>query len=319
MKHINSIKWISVILLIAVMIPVIGCGKKETSQKISFESSRDGNLEIYVMNADGTSQTDLTNNPADDRYPSWSPDGSKVVFESFRDSNGENDHSEIYIMNADGTGQTRLTNNTKYNYSWPTFGSWSPDGSKIAFVSYSGNMTFGSSNNDSSEIYIMNPDGTGQTRLTNNLAIDDSPLWSLDGSKIAFVSKRDGNFEIYVMNPDGTGQTRLTNNSANDLYPLWSPSGSKIAFESNRDSNSFQTEIYVMNPDGTGQTRLTYSPQYSPQYGFASLGSWSPDGSKIAFVFYRDLNDEIYIMNADGTGQTRLTNNPGYDWLRSWH
>ena len=90
--------------------------------------------------------------------------------------------------------------------------SWSPDGSKIAFMS---------TREVNYNIYIMNPDGTNQTRLTNNPASDNRPDWSPDGSKIVFASSRDGNSEIYVMDPDGTNQTRLTNNQALDSTPFW--------------------------------------------------------------------------------------------------
>ena len=128
--------------------------------KIVFFSDRDGNAEIYVMNADGSSQTNLTNNPAaDDEFPAWSPDGSKIAFTSRRDGN-----AEIYVMNADGSSQTRLTNNPAADY----LPAWSPDGSKIAFAS---------SRDGNAEIYVMNADGSSQTRLTNNGALDWSPDW----------------------------------------------------------------------------------------------------------------------------------------------
>ena len=259
----------------------------EASQvKIAFMSARDGNFEIYVMNADGTEQTRVTNNAASDTRPAFSPDGSKIAFTSTRDGNWE-----IYVMNADGTGQTRLTQNA--------FADWDPafnhDGSKIAFVS---------SRDGNEEVYVMNADGSGQTNLTNNPSLDPHPAFSPDGSKIAFHSSRDGNWEIYVMNADGTGQTRLTFGAAIDAHAAFSPDGSKIAFYSTRDGNE---EIYVMNADGTGPTRLTNNAarDYWPAF--------SPDGSKIAFHSNRDGNWEIYVMNADGTGATNLTNNAAYD------
>jgi TolB protein len=261
--------------------------------KIAFTSDRDGNWEIYVMNADGTGLTRLTNNPANEFLPAWSPDGTKILFSGHRNSFI---FSEVYVMNADGSGVTNLTNNPR----WDGIAVFSPDGTKIAFQSdRDGNF----------EIYVMNADGSGVTRLTNNGAYESFPAWSPDGTKIAFQSDRDGNDEVYVMNADGSGQTRLTNNPAFDAYPDWSPGGTKIAFTSGRDGNN---EIYVMNADGTGLTRLTNNP------GSEGLPAWSPDGAKIAFESDRDGNNEIYVMNANGSSQTRITNNSGYDAHPDW-
>ena len=259
--------------------------------KIAFASDRDGNFEIYVMNADGTGQVRLTDNPADDGWPSWSPDGRRIAFVSDRDGNWE-----IYVMNADGTGQVDVTNSPTAD-GWP---SWSPDGRKIAFVSdCDGNW----------EIYAINADGTEKTKLTTDPKDDGWPTWSPDGRRIAFAFNRDrGYYKIYVMNGDGTEQTRLTD-WANDFRPAWSPDGRKIAFASNCDGN---WEIYVMNADGTGRVNLTNNPADD------SWPSWSPDGERIAFQSDRDGNSEIYVMNADGTGQVNLTNNLADDLKPSW-
>jgi Tol biopolymer transport system component len=259
-------------------------------------SERDGNYEIYAMNPDGTAQTNLTNNAANDGrtneyYPNleetqhaWSPDGSRIAFVSYRDGNGE-----IYVMNADGSGQTNLTNNPWEDLN-PT---WSPDGTKIAFDSRLVD--------DKMDIYVMNADGTGQANLTNSPGFDYGPRWSPDGSRIAFVSERDGNQEIYLMNADGTGQSNLTNGTAFDNDPRWSPDGTKIAFVSHEEGvPSANYEIYVMNADGTGQTNLTNNPA-------GDLGPhWSPDGTKIAY----ESDMEIWVMSADGAIHKRLTDNP---------
>jgi WD40-like Beta Propeller Repeat len=139
--------------------------------------------------------------------------------------------------------------------------------------------------------------------------VDNSPVWSPDGKKIAFTTERDGFPEIYTMNPDGNSPTRLTNNGAIDDQPNWSPDSTKIAFASERDGNF---EIYTMNADGSSQTRRTTVS------GLDEDPAWSPDGTKIVFQSLRDGNEEIYTMNADGTGQTRRTTNPAVDAAPDW-
>ena len=161
------------------------------------------------------------------------------------------------------------------------------------------------------EIYAMNADGTGQSRLTNNFVHDANPACSPDGTRIAYTSYPEGIDEIYIMNADGSGQTRLTNNMDHDTEPEFSHDGSKIVFDSTRDGND---EIYVMNADGTGPKRLTnnYSSEESPTF--------SPDGSKIAYVSDRGsgFGYNIYVMNVDGTGETRLTFDTEYDLTPSY-
>ncbi|MXY43256.1 MAG: DUF5050 domain-containing protein, partial [Dehalococcoidia bacterium] len=264
---------------------------------IAFHSNRDGNWNIYVMNADGSDQTRLTEDPAADSWPNWSPDGRRIAFISPRDDPDPNDDHpiwEIYVMNADGSGQTRLTNDS----AWHSLPRWSPDGRRIAFQSYT---------DENWEIHVMNADGSDQRRLTDNLAWDGMPSWSPDSQRIAFHTTIDENAEIYVMNADGSDQANLTNDAANDWSPSWSPDGRRIAFHSHRDGNS---EIYIMNADGSDQTRLTNNPARDIR------PVWSSDGRSIAFTSNRDYpapDDDydisnIYVMNPDGSGLTRLTN-----------
>jgi Tol biopolymer transport system component len=263
--------------------------------RIVFLSERDGNAEIYAMNADGSGQTNLTNSAAIDTQPAVSPTGEQIAFTR---------NGDIYVMNADGSSPTNLTNNAAGDFA----ATWSPDGQQIAFFS---------TRDGDSEIYVMNADGSGQTNITNNdgggtpnRAIDVQPAWSPDGSRIAFVSQRaNGIAEIYVMDPDGSNVTRLTDNSDLDVLPSWSPDGSRIAFASTRDGNE---EVYVMNADGTGQTNLTDDAADDTD------PAWSPDGQKIVFATDRDGDVELYAMNADGTGAVNLTNVAGRDDHPDW-
>lgn len=156
----------------------------------------------------------------------------------------------------------------------------------------------------------------GMVNLTNNLAEDDVPSWSPDGTKIAFTSNRDGAGDIYVMDSDGSNVKRLTKTPGQNSSPTWSPDGSKIVFDSGRDGNR---EIYIMNTDGSDQTRLTFNPS-------SDVGpvSFSPDGKHLAFA--RNKKDtgtaaffyDIFVMNTDGSGVRQLTTDPEFDAEPSW-
>jgi Tol biopolymer transport system component len=253
----------------------------------------------------------------------------KIVF-----SCAQNGTWQICAMTADGSNQVRLTNISTGALS-PT---WSPDGHKIAFLSYidgrydvflmnadgsqlrelihdgsdmdwspdGQRIVFHSRRDGRFEIYVIDIDTGNLTKLTDEPTDAFSPLWSPDGKKIAFMSDRDGNQEIYVMDADGSNQTRLTNNTAADWLQYWSPDGKKIVFVSDRDGNR---EIYVMDADGNNQTRLTFDP------GEDKWAIWSPDGRRLAFTrAFTNGSFEGYVMNADGSGQVRITTDPLSSW-----
>lgn len=261
---------------------------------------------IYAMHADGSGVAQLTHSTAANDYPAWSPNGRKIAFvrELFVSD-------EILVMNADGTGVTRLTNNSA-NEKTPV---WSPNGSKIAFVSAGGALH--------DEIYVMNADGSNVTRLTNNLPFqgcgrlshgdEESPTWSPDGTKIAFLHRANCfRSDIDIMNANGTGATVLTN--AGQAHTIaWGKTG-KIAFDARvwLGDTSNDAEIGVVTVSSGSVTRLTNNTvqDLSP--------TWSPDGTRLAFESDRDGDLEIYAMSATGTGVTKLTRNSVSDVEPAW-
>ncbi len=250
-------------------------------KQIAFESRRDGDSEVYVMDADGTNVKRLTFSKGEDRGTSWSPDGSKIVFHSTRDPGveGQMGHHgpvnfEIYVMNADGSNQTNISNNPFFD-AQPD---WSPDGSTIVWNSTRDSLPGGVN----FEIYAMNPDGSNVRRLTTSVGEDSGPQWSPNGREVSFQSRRvdrnGPNLEIYTMSADGSDPTRLTNNGglpgfgSFDAFSTWSPDGRHIAFTAFRDGDG---EIYVMNADGSDQTRITSAPGFDQR---CDWGRGAPSG-----------------------------------------
>lgn len=215
--------------------------------KIIFSSDRDGDNEIYIMNADGSEPVNLTNNNVDDYILLTTPisnDGKKIAFQSDIEKS-----SDVYVMNLDGSDVINSMENT--DVYWDNF-AYPVDKKIVGYEDYDGNW----------DIYIGNADGSEKKRLTDDPASDTAPCLSPDGQKIVFESDREGNLEgicdIYIMNVDGSDQKRLTNNpDLGNFEPYFSPDGQKIAFVSWRDGNA---EIYIMNTDGSNQIRITNNP-----------------------------------------------------------
>lgn len=269
----------------------------ETGSKVVFFSDRDGDEEIFLMNADGSNTQKITDNKTSDWHPSISNDGKKIAF-----VRGGRD---LFIMDVDGSNEQQLTSSSGI-LAYP---SWSPDDSKIIF---------GDDRSGYHEIYTIKLDGSGLVQLTNSNDFNDSnfnnysPRMSPDGSKIAFQrgnSKTSAISHIFTMNADGTDLQKITSTNNDDNIsnhaPSWSPDGSKLAFQSDQDGDN---EIYTMNPDGSGIRKLTDNSEYD------SSPVWSPDGKELLFDSERDGDTEIYKINADGSGKAvNLTNAPSSD------
>jgi TolB protein len=203
--------------------------------KIVFRSSRDGNNEIYLMNADGSGEIRLTNDPAYDSSPDWSPDGKQIVFSS--DRTGE---FGLYIMSIDGSDPHQIGN--FYGF----MPSWSPDGKKIAF-------------SDGYDIFVVNVDGTSLINLTNAGLRDVSPQWSPDGTQIGFIGNLRGT-DVFVMPGTGGAITRLTNSTSNQCCyggPSWRGDGKAIVYSDWVGPAWNNYEIFVFDIGSHLSTRIT--------------------------------------------------------------
>lgn len=222
-----------------------------------------------------------------------------VAFVSDRNGN-----SEIYLMGSDGSEQTLLAGNSSDDYQSPD---WSFDGKQVAFIARPSETT---DIYASTDIYLINSDGTGQRLLPSTMDVNSYPALSPDGKQVAFVARNPGKSDIYIMDMNGNQLRQLAEYA---ISPAWSPDGNKIAFVSvdflygdpNTGAPVYEYKISTINVDGTGLIST------------GTVGNdpvWSPDGSRIAFA----SQGEIFTMNADGTGLTRLTQNNIHAESPSW-
>jgi TolB protein len=262
-----------------------GAGPELRNGKIAFVSSGD----IWVVNVDGSGLVNLTHSLARDSYPTWSPEGTRIVFSSNR-SGGR----DLWIMDSLGAGLRRLTRN-RTNGPVDNTPTLSPDGRRVAFARrIRGNQ----------DVYVMNLDGTSLRRLTRFPGIDYDPVWSPDGSQIAFWRqlRRPGRIihQIFVVNPTGTPAARRLTWGASSDAPAWAPDGKRIAFIR---TGKARGDLWTMRFDGTGQQRMTSGPANDDD------PAWSPDGTTIAFTSDRlDGTSNLYVVAVKAPRRpTRIT------------
>jgi CxxC motif-containing protein (DUF1111 family) len=248
---------------------------------------RDDAKVLQVMGFDNGQFGAVGNTSVVGGYPSFSPDGTKIAFNS-----NANNIRNIFVMNSDGTGLQQLTST-----SLDSQAAWSPDGSKIAFASNRTGVF---------QIFTMNPDGTNQTNISNVSIVNDNlPSWSPDGTKIAFSRTLSGiqpQENIWTMSANGAGQVAITGGLVTDERSTWSPDGTMIAFHSNRDGN---LEIYKVPSIGGAITRLTNDPALDAN------PAWAPDNSAIAFTSQRSGSSHIWTMGTDGSNPSLVSMSTG--------
>jgi Tol biopolymer transport system component len=232
-----------------------------------------------------------------DLDPSWSPDGTRVAFDSHRDSNLS---TEIYVMNADGSAQRRLTHDSGDGKIFDTLPLWSPGGDLIEFEQ--------TTNGQSYDLWVTRPDGSGTRRLTSDGGLKQDVSWSPDGSRLLYSRYGSGSTRIYTVGLDGAAPVALSPAGALDANPVWSPDGSQVAFAA--------PALTMMRADGADRHLVTSLGAASP--------AWSPDGRQIAFIGVRAFPQfgsrfgiptrrDVFVVDADGGRLHRLTGPFGDD------
>ncbi len=316
------------------------------SQQIAFVASHGKNeqpfmnWEIYKVNVNATELTRLTDNPEMDLDPAWSPDSRRIVFYSnrkFKQQEGtENCCGSLYTINSDGSELTQITK----DIGWAKNPQWSRSNNRIAFEG-------------EGKIYVINSDGSGLIKLVdlgNNKGesiTNNSPIWSLDGKRIAFKSNK-----LELINANGTNRIKILSTSE-DYAPAWSPNGKKIVFTRGLytgDAKHGKTisQIWLANTDSSGKPqkiadgasavwlpdgkRIAFSCPSKPQQDGSEewficvmnsdssnliklkpkirFFTWSPDGKKIAFIPDSYPEVRLYVMNADGSELLQLAEEP---------
>lgn len=250
-------------------------------------TSRDFNS----MRADGTGRVALGQISLAVSTSAWSPDGSRIAFESVSQQ-----ATDIVIADA-ARGQTSfLTDGSS-----PT---WSADGQRLAFLRYT--------ENEGGDIYVINVDGSDETRLSQSGGTKQQVVWSPDGRQFAFLvclSIQMGcqEHDIFVMNADGSGEMRIAANVPGAEALAWSPDSQRIGFLACSDQPTCsRSDLLVMNAVGSERTIIATT---------VNSFAWSPDGSRIVFDRWQDETNDIFVINSDGNGETRIASDAlSPDW-----
>ncbi|MYC77758.1 hypothetical protein F4X10_18490 [Candidatus Poribacteria bacterium] len=288
-----------------VLFALLLCVPASDSTHIAFSSPRDGNNEIYIMNTTDSTEEhlqNLTNHPAFDWYPAFSPDGQWIAFVSNR--SGAN---RIYLMHRNRNELHPLTKHLGSNADFDP--DWSPDGQWIVFTSRA-DIPKADPN-----IYKINVNSGALQQLTDT-GYNRFPKWSPDGDRILFYSGRKEAKDLFLMKPNGNGVRRVIERRHGGSEPTWSPDGKQIAYEM---TDLAGVGIYIMTDEGQNNRRITRDNTW------AAFPAWSPNGQWIAYELEiespwgnpnRDSN--IHLVSPDGIETRQLTKHPARDILPAW-
>ena len=302
-RHLIYVVFGTTMLLVGILLAVNLCVYASDVPYIAFSSNRDWNYDIYMMDIKGRNLQNLTNSPANEFEPAFSPDGRWMAYVSYR----HDGYAEIYVMNLQTKVSHRLTHHPKHDNN----PAWSPDGRWIAFDS---------NREGTYDIYKIEPDGENLQRLTHEGQHNLNPSWSPDSQFIAFDSSRGvGKGGIYIMDTDGGNPRHLSNQPRWGQIPSWSPDGKQIAFSDlilggNRDILLMPNrDIYTVNVDGSHLRQRTrhQADDLAPV--------WSPDGKSIVYYSMWNEKYDIYLIKGGlGRHTGRLTRHPANDQDPTW-
>ena len=305
------------VLWVVLGVLLLACGGCDVAERataepasgILFISERDGKGEIYLIQPDGRGLTRLTNDPAVDADPTWSPDGRRIAFRSRRDGS-----SDIFIMHADGSHPVNIVNDPSDSILDEFAPVWSPDGETLALVTDRFQPPIGNCKSGWGLHHLALMPVTGGAKNIRHFDAQpgeqESFAWSPDGRYLAFSSACRGDTRhLYLWDRETDQVKGLTDGPSTDSYPAWSHDGRYLAFTLHIEGN---TDVYLLELDSGALTNLTDHPAKDAH------PTWSPDDAYIAFTTNRDGNEEIYVMRADGSNPRNLTRHAGRDFRPAW-